>query len=79
MKTPSTKELLAKIEALEKKVAELEARPMTVIHNHQLAPLQPIYPSLPGTAPGYPWTITCQTRGGSGQVSVSELQALSYN
>lgn len=67
MKTPTAKDLMAKIEALEKRVRELEARPPNVINiTNPPAPaplIQPIVnPVYPDTRPW--WEYPGSTCGG---------------
>lgn len=55
------KQALQRIEALEAKVRELEARPATVIHYHYHQEV-PVYPSF---APSYPYRLEsfCSSSG----------------
>ena len=53
MRKPTIAQLPARIDALEAKVKELEARTPSVVHHYIPAPVQPVYerPSWPT----YPW------------------------
>lgn len=62
MKKLTMKELLAKIEALEAKVAELEARP-TEHHTHIHGPAYWTPPQPPSEPP---YRITCNAQGAAG-------------
>lgn len=74
MKRPTVADLMAEIQALKKRIADLEARPPLVIHNHPPAHLQPLtaprtdWPlPYPGWRPGDVWcTVTAVNGGGSG-------------
>ena len=57
------KELLERIAVLERRVAELEARPQITYTPHFVPPSQPVYvPYISPTVPSYPtlpWIVTC--------------------
>lgn len=76
---PTIKTLEDKIAALEKRIAELEARPASQFHNHYHydstpAPLSPsISPSFP--QPGMPWWGTPPTCG-AGNIGPDRINAI---
>lgn len=77
------KELLKRIDDLERKVKELEARPATQIHYHYAQPYPYYMPTyVPAPQPWYPhpiWSTTAGAIGHAGGVGSASSSYVSYD